>query len=61
MVDEYDGAEPMPPRTLTLKEGNQVSVVAADKTYRGTLSCDGERWFIKLATTGDEVVIARID
>jgi hypothetical protein len=61
MVDEYDGAEQMPPRTLNLKEGDQVSVVAADKTYRGILSCSGDRWFIKLATTGDEVLIARID
>lgn len=57
MVDEFRA-------TMVLSEGEQVSVVAGNKTYRGTLTHDAGRWFIKLAAVedgaSDEVVIAKL-
>jgi len=50
--------------SLTLSVGDGVTVIVGNKTYRGTLTQDGDRWFVKLAGVEpgetDEVVIAKL-
>jgi hypothetical protein len=49
---------------LTLFVGDGVTVIVGNKTYRGTLVQDGDRWYVKLAGVEpgetDEVVIAKL-